>query len=243
MFVRLIFRCGRCRRLCSVNAHWKDRQLAFIACPYCAELYFLPYDPRRADKPHYVLEIHRIAAKHKVGLATACSIREGIMSPEQAKVPLATVAGGTRVNIPLGKRVMTGAVLVLAALVVVVLPWPRANVPLAVEETPPPAVPIIHVNAAGGVTRVWGLDPRSVLVALCDHHETRTKIMPAFIAPGHPPGSGTRVGLVRDLVHSGAFQAVRIRRDGRTGRWYAGNGRDPIALERLETIPPGAEPV
>ncbi len=266
MFVRMIFRCGRCRRICSLNAHWKDRTAASIACSHCAATFILPYDPlREPDEPFYLDEIRRLAAEHKVDPATACSIREGILTPEQARLPHTPPSFKYRnTRRGSGKEFVIGGALLLLALVVTIVPFRQASAlppaEVVIHEPPlklPPTVPfeveapplrskdpiVFNTDPAGQLTQVWGPNPHSVLLALCEPPEKRTRIVAAYLAPALPPAPRVRMGVVRDLFDYGALQGVLIRKDGRTGRWYAGNGREPIALERLEATPAGAEPV
>ena len=262
MVIRLIFRCGKCRSVCNLSAHWRDRQPASIACPHCRASYSLRYDAIRKE-PAYLQQIRKLAAHYNVDRATACSIREGIMSPQQAKTRRAAPAA--RIAAPegtsLGKNMLMGAAIVVAAIAITVIPSQGLDTPTSAEASyvppPPPAPapdemavisatpdPIVYsIDPVGQLTQVWGPDPRSVLIALCEHPATMGRLRPAFIANGTIPGPGMRLGLARDLAEYGSYQTVTLRRDGRTGRWYAGNGRDPIALERREAAPPGADPV
>ncbi|MGH9868531.1 MAG: hypothetical protein ACREAA_10260 [Candidatus Polarisedimenticolia bacterium] len=266
MILRFMFRCGQCREICSLKVQWVNRAPAPVRCTHCGATYSLPYDASRdPSRPTYRQEIHRLAATFKLDPASACSVREKIMTLDQAKSRGRAMAGKPRAARQkaasgMGRQVMIGAGLVLIAIASTAIPWQRAGTPPAAEAAPRPArvekrepepMPPAEYHAPlnfstdpmGELTRIWGPDPRSVLMALCEHPQTRSRMAAAFIAPGRPPGPAIRVGLVRDLADFGALRALTIRRDSRTGRWYAGNGSEPITLERQETVPAGADPV
>ncbi|HXU13075.1 MAG TPA: hypothetical protein VN898_14060, partial [Candidatus Binatia bacterium] len=89
-----------------------------------------------------------------------------------------------------------------------------------------------------------GPDPRSVLVAFCRSGRQSGQREPIEISPTVPPDAASRWGMFRSL---GALytpvRAILIRRDARTGRWSAGDGRSPITTVPAPELPPGTRTV
>ena len=270
MFMRFMFRCGRCRQVCTQNVQWVNRAPAKIRCGHCRSAYAIPFDEKRdPSEPTYRDEIRRLASQYHLDPATACSVHEGIMSLQQATSPAhhasprgtsprGTTPRGTHLRGPdlshMRRPMLAWGLLVLALVLVSSLTWRRTGlaapvvatsqptyeiptVPPEEPEVPPVLQPVVsRADANGLLTQVWGPDPRSVLLAICEHPQYMSRVQPAYLAPGRPPGPAVRLGLVRDLVDMDVFETVTIRRDSRTGRWYAGNGRDPIVMESYKPI-------
>ena len=266
MFLRFMFRCGRCRQVCTQNVQWVNRAPAKIRCGSCRSAYVIPFDEKRdPSEPTYRDEIRRLASQYHLDPATACSVHEGIMSLQQATSPAhhsspRATSRPRGANLPgtdlshLRRPMLAWGLLVLAVVLassllmrrtglaapVVVISQPALEIPTVPPEEPeePPVLqPIVsRADANGLLTQVWGPDPRSVLLAICEHPQYMSRVRPAYVAPGRPPGPAVRLGLVRDLIDIEMFEAVTIRRDGRTGRWYAGNGRDPIVMESYKPV-------
>lgn len=95
-------------------------------------------------------------------------------------------------------------------------------------------------DAEGRVTEVSGPDPKSVLFGLCRHTQFLPTLTPIAVAPAVPPSAGDRLGFVRDSGDPSAGRCIAIRRDSRTGRWFAGDGREPLEIQRAPSLPPGA---
>lgn len=108
------------------------------------------------------------------------------------------------------------------------------------RQQPPDAV-VFKTDAEGRVTEVSGPDPKSVLVGLCRHPQFAKAIAPIALVPAVPPSTGDRLGIVRDVGGLSAERCVSIREDRRTGRWLAGDGRNPLEIQRAPTLPPGTE--
>ncbi len=83
-------------------------------------------------------------------------------------------------------------------------------------------------DALGRVTRITGPDARSVLLAFCGQEISR-RLEPLELASTMPPRPGSWIGVYRSGAEPDALYALRIRLDGRTHRWTAGNGREPVA--------------
>lgn len=96
----------------------------------------------------------------------------------------------------------------------------------------PPELVVFKTDAQGRVIEVSGPDPNSVLVALCKHTQFAATLSPIAVAPAVPPSVGERLGFVRDSRDLSARLCIPIRRDSRTGRWFAGDRRDPIEAQR-----------
>jgi hypothetical protein len=79
-------------------------------------------------------------------------------------------------------------------------------------------------NDLGQVVQVRAADPQSVLVGYC--RVAATKLCdPVELAMSDPPHAQLRLGIFRGLYD---MRAIRIRRDPRTGRWVAGDGKHEI---------------
>ena len=83
-------------------------------------------------------------------------------------------------------------------------------------------------DTLGRVTRITGPDARSVLLAFCGQ-EIPGRLEPLELASTMPPRPGSWIGVYRSWAEPDALYALRIRLDGRTHRWTAGNGREPVA--------------
>lgn len=121
---------------------------------------------------------------------------------------------------------------------------PSQAAPATSPEPPqPPPVPQANVafktDAEGRVTEVSGPDPKTVLLGLCKHTQFAATFSPIALAPSVPPSAGDRLGFVRDSGDFSAQRCVSIHRDFRTGRWFAGDGREPLEIQRAPTLPPG----
>lgn len=72
-------------------------------------------------------------------------------------------------------------------------------------------------------------------------------IASAAASPRHPgtaPAAASRWGMFRSLgALDTPVRAILIRRDARTGRWSAGDGRSPITTVPAPDLPPGTRTV
>jgi hypothetical protein len=121
----------------------------------------------------------------------------------------------------------------------------RAEPAPAREETaPPPAASggaaSVETDAVGQVVRIEGPDPRSVLFEFCLTGHLAGQCEPVGLMDGVPPGTTQRLGMFRNHSQEGApLRALAIRRDVRTGRWTAGDGRHPILTRAESELPQG----
>jgi hypothetical protein len=114
-----------------------------------------------------------------------------------------------------------------------------ASVPL-----PPPPLTVPKTDTTGQLVEVSGPDPRSVLIVFCSTGRQAGLRQPVEISPGIPPSAAQRLGIFRSIDQPGApTRAIRIRKDPRTGRWIAGDGRTPIATEEPPAPAPGTQTV
>ncbi|HUD70549.1 MAG TPA: hypothetical protein VMQ62_01195 [Dongiaceae bacterium] len=110
----------------------------------------------------------------------------------------------------------------------------------AAAATASPAMTVARTDAAGQLIEVVGPDARSVLIAFCNGGRSAGHRRAFGVAPSMPPGSGVRMGLFTNLdQESQPMRAIRIRRDPRTGRWSAGDGRSPITTESAPPLSDG----
>jgi hypothetical protein len=156
---------------------------------------------------------------------------------------------------------VAGAVAMLSLLLLAIAPWtppPMAvsTASTAVAAPPPPPHAVVaqkqapktvpsktsfKINANGRVTQVSGPDPSSVLEGLCAHEEFAPRLSVVALTATVPPSSGDRLGIVRDLQSPGGERCVTIHRDKRTGKWIAGDGRNPIDIVAVPVLSGAAE--
>ena len=123
-------------------------------------------------------------------------------------------------------------------------PAPPGSQAAAAVPAPPPALTVPRTDSAGQLVEVVGPDPRSVLIAFCSTGRQSGRREPVEIDPTAPPDASARWGLFRNLEQpSMPVRAILIRKDPRTGRWGAGDGRSPIMTEPPPQPPPGTRPV
>jgi hypothetical protein len=79
-------------------------------------------------------------------------------------------------------------------------------------------------------------DPESVLAGFCGHEQFAKTLSPIALSPAVPPRPGTRLGRVRDMNNPLEELCIVIRRDRRTGKWSAGDGRRPIELQPVPKL-------
>jgi hypothetical protein len=122
-------------------------------------------------------------------------------------------------------------------------PPPGSASTVKTEPAPPPrAVDLLSLtdvktDKRGRLTRVTGPNPRTVLLAYCRANPRAAQLEPIGLAASIPPFPGTQLGLFRDIGQESSIRAFKIRKDGRTGRWVAGNGRRPITTREFEELP------
>jgi hypothetical protein len=95
----------------------------------------------------------------------------------------------------------------------------------------------VETDKRGRLTRVTGPNPRTVLLAYCRANPRAAQLEPIGLAAAIPPFPGTQLGLFRDIGQENSIRAFTIRKDGKTGRWVAGNGRRPITIREFEELP------
>jgi hypothetical protein len=125
---------------------------------------------------------------------------------------------------------------------------PRAHIPAPAEAppgiAPPPPLTVPKSDSTGQLVEVVGPDPKSVLISFCMSGRQSGRREAIEIAPTVPPDASARWGLFRNLDNpSMPPRAILIRKDARTGRWSAGDGRTPIMTETPPPPPPGTKPV
>ena len=121
---------------------------------------------------------------------------------------------------------------------------PSGGQPAPAVPAPPPPLTVPRTDSTGQLVEVVGPDPRSVLIAFCSTGRQSGRRDPIEIDPTAPPDASARWGLFRNLEQpSMPVRAILIRKDPRTGRWSAGDGRSPIMTEPPPQLAPGARPV
>jgi hypothetical protein len=82
-----------------------------------------------------------------------------------------------------------------------------------------------------------------VLIRYCREASGAGRLEPLELTSAVPPFPGTRLGLFRESGDVGSTFAIRIRRDSKTHRWIAGDGRNPIEPFPAPPLPAGAQRV
>ena len=117
-------------------------------------------------------------------------------------------------------------------------------VTIPAETTPPTREEVLQAatqvrrDGEGNVVEVRGPDPASVLASFCDASSEGPGREPIEITSTVPASQEARLGLFRDFSSMESAWMVRIRRDGQTGRWVAGNGLHPVYV----TLAPKRQP-
>lgn len=126
-------------------------------------------------------------------------------------------------------------------------PLPRPQtVPasLAVARTRPAerrlAVTTVRTNAEGEMVEIIGPDPVAVLLAFCESRSGVGELEPIEITETVPRLGDARLGVFRDLGSLQHPVAVWMRKDRRTRRWIAGDGKGPIPTRPAPELPPGS---
>lgn len=246
---------------------------AGFRCARCGQRYQLrPDRPRQATDERYRLWAQRYAHRLRVDLATAFSIAEGVMSAEQAR-RMRQRRAITLPPRPFSLRpyaLVLVAVMVLGFGAYVGQYWSFSTgqgsppPPLHTagmhaaptdpgrpgSETPAPPLPSLawtaaetHLDGQGELVQVSASDPQSVLLAFCNVGRGAYLRDPLGLVKAPPPERGTLLGVFRDHEDLSVPRAIRIWRDPRSQRWFAGDGKAPIVAReagavRLDEITP-----
>jgi len=93
----------------------------------------------------------------------------------------------------------------------------------------------VRSDEQGRFLEIVGPDPRTVLLRYCDASPASLEALE--ITSTVPPFREARLGLFRDYSAAGSVFAIRIRRDGRSGRWIAGGSSTPIVPKTPPALP------
>ena len=89
----------------------------------------------------------------------------------------------------------------------------------------------VRHNPAGEIVESVGPDPRAVLAAFCGSESTSSAAFePLEITETVPRRNEARLGVFRDLAAGGRSRAIWMRKDWRTRRWIAGDGKVAIPV-------------
>ncbi|MCP3979613.1 MAG: hypothetical protein GY716_09825 [bacterium] len=94
---------------------------------------------------------------------------------------------------------------------------------------------------AGHVLQVEAGDPRSALIAYCRAMEPELSLSPLELTQTTPPSPGAKLGIVEKA--GGELQAVRIRQNRRSRRWFVGQGVRPVTPREAPTLAPDRQRV
>ncbi|MCP3978311.1 MAG: hypothetical protein GY716_03125 [bacterium] len=114
---------------------------------------------------------------------------------------------------------------------------------VAGESSPSPvarrvSLTAVERNDAGQMIEVRGPDPIAVLVAFCENRGG--DLEPLEVTETKPQLGHARLGVFRDPERLQHSLAIWMRRDRRTGRWVAGDGRGEIPVREAPEMAPGA---
>jgi hypothetical protein len=125
------------------------------------------------------------------------------------------------------------------------VPAPRAHTPSAPAAVLDETRMSIERDELGRVTKISAGHPADVLAAFCSAARGVTCVTKE-IRPSEPRFPGRRMGYLTVAHTAEDSRVVPIRRDHRSGRWYAGTGLGPIvsdgADERSDQGEPAAAP-
>lgn len=249
----LVFRCAICRATTSLRAEWSDQRAAEVACASCHALYQLDAGRDRADSDQaYLEQVRQYAVTNRIDLASAYSVVEGIIPREKIRTLPPGSAELPRAGTSAARSLALLALLILSlgALARQLRPIPalgRGPGGATTEALVPGADPVklvavtYRLDGEGRLTQVVASDPRSALLAFCQHESNVENMQAVSIAPDLVAGLGGRTGVVRVSEQPGSFAWVAIRRDGSSGRWTIGDGASPVAIDRGRKMPPSAE--
>jgi hypothetical protein len=98
----------------------------------------------------------------------------------------------------------------------------------------------VVTDESGRATEIAGPYPGTVLIAFCRAQGESAFFEPLEITETVPASGSARLGTFRDLDSLETPFAIRIRRDRKTRRWIAGDGKNPIPVSPAPELPPGA---
>src|SRR6266581_2255415 len=261
------FRCAQCRALTQVQIPAKITAPVITACSGCGRKHRFAVDrPRAADDQERYRRAKEFAETNQIDLGSAYSVLEGVMTLEAKEPPRpqtsvshgvwnfmifsvgAMILAGLGVHVYrvwgdyLGQRGMAMLEPTPAAASTrahLTAPAEASSVP-----APPPPMTVPKTDSTGQVVEVVGPDPRSVLISFCMTGRQSGRREAVEIAPTSPPDASARWGVFRSQDSSAIpLRAILIRKDQRTGRWSAGDGRTPIMTEAPPALPPGTRTV
>lgn len=254
---RIVFRCGHCRKVACANAQWSVGNAASIKCTRCRKEFKLPFDRTRDPKTGtYTTKIKALVDQYRLDEPTALSVTEGILSlssgvslcgckvDEQGSSTRAVAASFAILALAIfgffwNRRESVAAPQPVVAHHFSVPGGPPPEAEFPVHITPPDPIQIEEASSEE-LTQISGPNPRSVLIAFCDHKKNRGRLSAREIIPAVPPASGVRLGVMDDMDNLMVPVAVTIRRDRHTQRWVIGNGSNPIVPSALARMTPGS---
>jgi len=81
---------------------------------------------------------------------------------------------------------------------------------------------------SGRVVRVIAADPDAVLVTYCRQGGSTGRLRAVGLMPAASDTTSVRIGLLREADRPEALQAIAIRKDPGTSRWFSGDGVRPL---------------
>jgi hypothetical protein len=107
--------------------------------------------------------------------------------------------------------------------------WAPEEVDLALPQAE------IARDAEGRAVLITAGDPLQVLEAFCALHPSGSR-QSLGLAEADLAGGASTFGLFQDSESEGSPRAIKIRRDSRSRRWSAGDGRGPVATFPADAV-------
>jgi hypothetical protein len=192
---------------------------------------------RRGTREAYA---KRLMERHRLPLDLAHAVTDNRLSLLEAlhgRAPQAPVS--IRIERPerVSGRILLYAAILVAILLTAGLRWwareeqsataGRARVRLGTAE--------VFTDDAGRIVRVVGASPEDVLATYCRQARAGARLEPTGVVPTSV-AAAVRIGVLQ-AQGADQVQAIPIRVDTSTGRWYAGDGLRPL---EPRTAPEGA---
>jgi hypothetical protein len=115
---------------------------------------------------------------------------------------------------------------------------PAAEPRVVAATAEPRSLTTVQRDGEGRVVEIRGPSPATVLAAFCEASAGEPLRSPLEITETSPRLAHARLGLFRDTALPEVVQAIWMRRDHRSGRWVAGDGRNAIPTKSVAAVRP-----
>jgi len=174
-----------------------------------------------------------LVARFDLAEATAYAVADNAMTLADARKNGPPKADSTSpVN---GLRWMVWALVIVLAVIAAGAYWmrpdPRSESTAATTQARDAGV---HTDESGRVLRIIGDSPQQVLEMFCG---AQPEFDPYGVMASTSAAVPIRIGILRDSAAPEQLMAIAIREERQTGRWFAGDGKQPLIPG---SAPPGA---